>query len=412
MLIDIHFERSDALRSLGRTAEAAFSVKAAIALAPSAATGAAYLELAELLEQKAGEGTDRLLQDENECDAVGSDVADAESAYRTSLRLSPLESSGYYQLGSMLRARERPAEALALFEVAASLEPSSGAVASSLAYMLLSGATAQQQRGLHLLASAVNLGLWSRAAAWHHPAEYLPRVPMPPRHGLHDRAPYACVLEALERSASEMGDEANALLPSFRVQTEGLARPHGGWRELNVWRHCGLSADGGGPTSTAAKSLRVTCARLGEMKAQYPYIQAAMFSAIAPSTSLAPHCGPTNGRLVAHVGLRVPHPGAARLRVGRPSALDAPSEATELLEPLGLVDDGFEEVVWEAGRGFVWEDSTCHEVLWRGGHGVSDEAGRTTAMGDDEFARSEPRLVLLLLLLQPAMTMQPICSDR
>ena len=54
-------------------------------------------------------------------------------------------------------------------------------------------------------------------------------------------------------------------------------------------------------------------AALREVAATYRFVQGAQFSAISPGTSLIPHCGPTNGRMVLHLGLSVPHPGAAVL---------------------------------------------------------------------------------------------------
>jgi len=74
--------------------------------------------------------------------------------------------------------------------------------------------------------------------------------------------------------------------------------------------------------------------------------------------------------------------------------------------------DAAVEVAWREGEGFVWDDSVCHEVVWRGGGGGGGGGGAVAATAFESgaaFARSEPRIVLLLLLLHPAMTRMPIC---
>jgi len=391
--------------------------RAAIGLAPGILdSGESYFELAHVLELGASEmaapGRARSAPGARPSSQAASELAEAEHAYRTGLRLSPMDSGGYYQLGSMLRSRDRVEEALSLLEVAARLDPSNGAAASSLAYVLLNRGTRSQQRGLQMLAQGVDSGLWARTIPWQHPAEHLASVPAPPRHGLHTRAPYQCVLDPLEKAAREMAAEATALLAHFRVQAEGLSHPRGGWRELNVWRLCGLGPNSGpndGPNQAAGPipELRTTCARLREVRALYPYIQGAMFSAIVPNTTLVAHCGPTNGRLIAHVGLSVPQPGAARLHLGRPLSL-TPASLTEV-RALGLADEEATEITWQEGRGFVWEDSISHEVVWRS-TAVAGEHKATPVVSDEAFITSNPRIILLLLLLSPAMTGQQICT--
>jgi hypothetical protein len=115
-----------------------------------------------------------------------------------------------------------------------------------------------------------------------------------------------------------------------------------------------------------------------------------------------------------HVGLKIPHRDAARLRLGRPSALDNMTEHE--LRKLGLPTTSPEEVPWREGEGFVWDDSTCHEVVWRGldggdksaGHQHEEESCGVPQTGA-EFATAEPRIILLLLFFHPRLTSVPIC---
>ena len=418
--------------------------RVAVTLAPHSAD--AYLELASRLEQ---------LARKNERNAISASVApnaaphiqhhsdatqEAEHAYRTAIRLAPNGGDGYYQLGSMLRALGPPraAEAEVFLQAAAVIEPDHAAATSTAAYMLLASQSAEQRRrGLSLLARGVAAGTWPNARHWQHPAEYLPMVPT--LSGVHSPRPYRCLLQPLQASAAALGAEAVAALPHFSVQPEGIARPHGGWRDLNIWELCGLSTrvgggdaagegDGGlasvGPHDRATDRaplgvLMATCTALRRAKRTYPYVQGAFFSSLEAGTSLLPHCGPTNGRLVMHVGLRVPHPGAARLRIGRPSTLNFSADETTLRQ-LGWHDSEPTEVVWREGEGFVWDDSQCHEVLYRQPHRTDEGsvAGGVASRGVSGVGTSNEsapamatgqRIILLLLLLHPIMTQTPVC---
>mmetsp|Transcript_16 Transcript_16/g.57 ORF Transcript_16/g.57 Transcript_16/m.57 type:complete len:382 (+) Transcript_16:120-1265(+) len=345
---------------------------------------------------------------------------------RQAIRIDPASGDGYYQLGSALRAKgpSRLTEATALLEAAAAIEPSHLAAVSTVGYMLLSASGSGavrarlRARGLSLLARGVDDGAWPRRGQWQHPAEYLPMVPAPPAAGAHPPGSYKCILSRLEGAAEALGDEAVAALPRFSVQTEGIARPDGGWREYDVWRACGLAARGNwhadarsGAAGERPRGLSATCEALREVKRTYAFVQGAFFSALTPGTALLPHCGPTNGRLVMHIGLRVPQPGAARLRLGRPSTLHLRSDRP-LLRQLGLPDGGASEIVWREGKGFVWDDSQCHEVLWhRDGQAAAGGDANGTQQ-DPDTDPAPPRIILLLLLLHPAMTQVPICPGE
>jgi aspartate beta-hydroxylase len=82
----------------------------------------------------------------------------------------------------------------------------------------------------------------------------------------------------------------------------------------------------------------------------------AYISWLHPGTHITPHCGPSNGRLRLHLGIKVP--SHVKMRVGE------------------------REFVWEPGKCVVIDDSYEHEV-WHNG--------------------SEPRIVLILDFLHPEL---------
>ncbi|EOD27073.1 hypothetical protein EMIHUDRAFT_450138 [Emiliania huxleyi CCMP1516] len=298
-------------------------------------------------------------QREHDSDADHLGVAlDAEQAAKA-LELEPASAEVAYHHASYLRSFGDLLRARQMLSDAALVHAEEPAIASSLGYLLLSergaAGAAARRHGLQVLTRAAESGAWRGGAPWQHPVEYLSAVPPPPAGGVRPRGAYECLLSPLEGAAADLAAEAAAALERFTVQTEGIARPQGGWRELDLFDVA-------------------TCAAVRAAVETYPYVQGALFSALAPGTALSPHCGPTNGRMVMHVGLRVPHPGAARLRIGRPSSLDDDVQGS-------APADAAVEVAWREAEGFVWDDSVCHE----------------------------PRIVLLLLLLHPAMTRMPIC---
>ena len=267
-------------------------------------------------------------------------AAHVEAGYRSVLRHDPTDADAHYELANFLRGEGREDETIRLLEAAVAVDPYHSAARSSLAYLLLAAhKPAQHRRGLNILSESLAAGMWPRGRMlWQHPAEYLPVVPSPPA-AIHGRAEYDCILSPLERAAAAMGKEAAALLTRFGVQSEGLARPASGWREYEVWRRCGLHRVGAAaalrrvpngaeqPTDPQPPELSATCAALRSVAQTNAFVHGASFSALAPGTNLSAHCGPTNGRLVLHVGLRVPMRDAATLRLGRPTTLTSTSES-------------------------------------------------------------------------------------
>ena len=72
------------------------------------------------------------------------------------------------------------------------------------------------------------------------------------------------------------------------------------------------------------------------------------FSAIAPGTTIRPHCGPTNEMITCHLGLVIPE--------------------HESIEELGIVAGG-EERGWAAGEWICFEDSMEH-AAWNRSRGT------------------------------------------
>ena len=226
--------------------------------------------------------------------------AEAHAAYRAAIVIDPMDPAAYYHLGHALRALgpSTAAESVALFDTAVQLDPQNPAAASSLGYMLVAApgsndaAARHRRRGLQVLARGVQQGLWpASASTWQHPMEWLPVVPPPPPGTVQQqRAPYGCLLTPLERQSAAMGAEAVELLRRYTIQTEGLARPHGGWRDFELWRRCGFKPGTAGHGAAAAPpaGLTATCAALREMAAAAggAIIHSATFSAISPGATL------------------------------------------------------------------------------------------------------------------------------
>jgi hypothetical protein len=400
-----------------------------------------------------------------------------EAAYQAAVRIDPTEPRPYYPLGHVLRARGPSAseDSLAMLNVAWLLDPDHAGITSSLAYALIATpghdevATAQRRHGLGLLSSGVRRGLWpSSDAIWQHSMELLPWVSSPPAFVVQNRSDYLCLLLHLEQQhlADLVAAEAQALLPHYAVHREGLARPYGRLRQYDLWQRCGLRSTQGGVGRNATglrasqqqahtvygqkdldlTGLEATCAALREAAKVAPgaNIHSASFLAIAPGTAIAPHCGPHNGRLVVHVPLRVPtsSDNSVRLRFGRPSHLN---ETAAELRALGLPGQEAEEMAWNPGEGFVWDDSTCHEIIWHTNPQASMQSDRPAAaalvqqQGEDqdgeegeiarapeeeeeeeedeavaaepgeEFAAREPAIALVVMIFHPALTHQPVC---
>ncbi len=105
----------------------------------------------------------------------------------------------------------------------------------------------------------------------------------------------------------------------------------GQWRELVFYHH-----------STPIATTRELCPKTAEIvdkitEATSLWFGQIHFSLLTPGSKLRPHCGPSNYRLTAHLGLIVPQ-GDVHIRV-----------ADEIMG-------------WEEGKVIVFDDSFEHEV--------------------------------------------------
>ncbi|XP_030383645.1 aspartyl/asparaginyl beta-hydroxylase isoform X6 [Scaptodrosophila lebanonensis] len=150
---------------------------------------------------------------------------------------------------------------------------------------------------------------------------------------------YAESFEKLQRNWSAIRDEALALLNhhgNFQEETEQL-RDTGDWTQYELYAQ-------GQRVGRNCQRAPITCALLAGF---FPAATSCRrgqvkFSAMRAQTHVWPHCGPTNCRLRAHLGLVTPEPQLTSLRVA------------EQLR------------TWQAGELFIFDDSFEHEV-WHNG---------------------------------------------
>ena len=187
-----------------------------------------------------------------------------------------------------------------------------------------------------------------RSKAWHDPSHFAWIKRLEAAWTLIQR-------EGMNAMASAVGSGAE--MPSRWGKVGGRARHDGSLVANGEWRELLLFGGGG-----AGEEGRRQCPFTANLLAEIPEIVhmatcgvgEALFSVLAPGTHLRAHCGSTNTRLTAHLGVRVPH--GCRIRCGN------------------------EEKVWKEGKCIVFDDSYEHEV-WHEG--------------------DSPRLVLLLNFWHP-----------
>ena len=422
---NVPINEATALDALGREREAEESLHRAIRIGPRSAL--AYDNLGVMLMRHHRPQRD----DEGEpgddgpvgCGEGGPNQK-ALPCFRAALALAPSFGDAHYNLVSGLRRAARFAEASAVLRAAAAAAPRHAGVVTNRAFELIGSGAGPAQQGAELLAEAVRGGLWPgpawhdgpHAARWQHPSE-LVSLHAETTHHVHAREAYECMLRPLEEAAAAMAAEAEALLPRFEEQTEGISTERTGWRELNLLPLCG-----GGASAEAARGVGASCAALDAMKsgaaASALQLRGASFSAIWPGVGLLPHCGPTNARLVVHMGLRARGNAGGRLRIGAPLVLawcrgrwcnpeahgtHGAAAATAAVERPPADDEAAEvgaavgstvELAWHDGRAFVWDDSFAHEVLPAPRHPDRPEG---------------PRIILLLTFKHPALSGGPIC---
>lgn len=143
-----------------------------------------------------------------------------------------------------------------------------------------------------------------------------------------------------------MNKKTGAFLTDSATPTE-----RGDWKDFNLF-------SSGRKIEKSCEKAPYTCYLLEQIPAASSCQRCQIkFSILNPGTRISPHCGPTNSRLRANLGLRVPQ--GAHIRVGS------------------------EERYWKDGAVLVFDESYEHEI-WHNG--------------------TEFRLVLIVDLWHPDLT--------
>lgn len=154
-----------------------------------------------------------------------------------------------------------------------------------------------------------------------------------------EQTTYASSLQLISAQWSAIRDEGLRLLNAegnFKDEAENL-------RDTGDWKQFELFARGNRLANNCAKAP-ITCKLVEQFKAARTCKRGQVkFSVMHPGTHVWPHCGPTNCRIRAHLGLKVP--SGTFLRV---------AEQTKS---------------WENGQWLIFDDSFEHEV-WHNGTGT------------------------------------------
>lgn len=154
-----------------------------------------------------------------------------------------------------------------------------------------------------------------------------------------EQTTYASSLKQISSQWSAIRDEGLRLLNAdgnFKDEAENL-------RDTGDWKQFELFARGNRLANNCAKAP-ITCKLVEQFTAARTCKRGQVkFSVMHPGTHVWPHCGPTNCRIRAHLGLKVP--SGTFLRV---------AEQTKS---------------WENGQWLIFDDSFEHEV-WHNGTGT------------------------------------------
>lgn len=152
-----------------------------------------------------------------------------------------------------------------------------------------------------------------------------------------DETGYQEDLKLLKENWKTIRDEG---LSQLDEKTGGFIPESENLKEKGDWKQYVLYIRGQKNKDNCAKVPK-TCALIDRISAAKTNKRGQVkFSVIHPGTHIWPHCGPTNCRLRAHLGLKVP-PGL-KIRVGQ------------------------EKRTWEEGKFIIFDDSFEHEV-WHNG---------------------------------------------
>lgn len=122
---------------------------------------------------------------------------------------------------------------------------------------------------------------------------------------------YNNFFEALEKSWIQIRDEAMSIIASdesmnFHNDMENLLQK-GIWQEFELFR-------GSKRHEKNCHRAHLTCSLIDQFLAERKCRRGQVkFSLMQPGTRIWPHCGPTNCRLRAHLGLIVPHNAYIRI---------------------------------------------------------------------------------------------------
>ncbi|KAL1115785.1 hypothetical protein AAG570_006075 [Ranatra chinensis] len=143
-------------------------------------------------------------------------------------------------------------------------------------------------------------------------------------------------LEANWKTIRDEGLSALKSIGAFRDEAENL-RDFGDWKQFELYAR-------GVKYAQNCRKAPVTCSLIEEFEpARSCRRGQSKFSVMHPETHVWPHCGPTNCRLRAHLGLVVP-PGT-HIRV-------AEKTGTWVEGKVIVFDDSFEHEVWHNGTSF------------------------------------------------------------
>ncbi|XP_025829421.1 aspartyl/asparaginyl beta-hydroxylase [Agrilus planipennis] len=148
--------------------------------------------------------------------------------------------------------------------------------------------------------------------------------------------PYIDFFSILEKNWQNIRDEGMALLNDagyFEDESENL-RDKGEWKQLELFAR-------GIKKKKNCQSCPLTCSIIERLHdARYCRRGQVKFSVMHPGTHVWPHCGPTNCRLRAHLGLKVPDNTFIRVC----DEIRSWNEGKIL-----IFDDSFEHEVWHNG---------------------------------------------------------------
>ena len=189
---------------------------------------------------------------------------------------------------------------------------------------------------------AVRAGVWGHPSQ--RPAHYIHGLKATPWHQARDYAPCRVLLEhyrTIRQEALELLDvdarEARHTTTSVFCSYLSQALASGDWADVGLYYNA-MRNDGNASRAPATSALLCQNKELRRHATSCPF-GSAYFSLLRPGTRLSPHCGPTNARLRAHLGLVVPE-GDIRIRCG-----DEPARKWAEGEVI-VFDDSFEHEVW------------------------------------------------------------------